>query len=119
MQHRSGFLGRPGPDSSSGASPTVETFAPIIFTSAGSKNLVWAFTPGSNWPADVVSVQAVMSPVQDQNRLFLVPGVTAAVTGGAATAVSFTINITDDALVAGAAQLECTDSLNLFTDPAQ
>lgn len=117
MQHRSGFLGRPGPDTSNGSPPTLRTFAPIQFTSAGLKNLQWAFTPGANWPTDVVSVQVVMSIVANPKRYFLVPGATQAVTGGAATAVSIVINIDDDTLNSEAN--EVTDSLNLFTDPSQ
>lgn len=118
MQHRSGFLGRPGPDTSTATNPTPATFAPIKFTSAGAKNLNWTFTPGANWPADVVSVQLVMSPVNSPNQLFVVPGAIQAVTGGAATVVNITFSISDEALVSGAAALECTDALNFYTASA-
>lgn len=118
MQHRSGFLGRPGPDNGSKTPPDPTSFVPIQFTSTGGKNLRWNFTPGATWPADVVSVQLLMSPVNNPNRYFLIPGATQAVTGGAATVVNITFDISDEALVSGAAALECTDSLNFYTNPA-
>lgn len=118
MLHRSGFLGRPGPDSSTSANPTTTTFAPQTFTSTGGQNLKWNFTPTANWPADVVQVQVVMSPVQNPNRIFLVPGAVQNVTGGSNTAVNITFSIDDDTLIASAAQLECTTSLDLLTASA-
>jgi hypothetical protein len=118
MLHRSGFLGRPGPDTSTTTNPTPLTFTPTVFNSSGSKNLVWAFTPGANWPVDVVQVQVVMSPVASPNQLFLVPGAVQNVTGGAATPVSITINIDDGSLVSGAAAIESTASLDFYTASA-
>jgi len=115
MLHRSGFLGRPGPDSSTTENPTPSTFAPIAFTSAGLKNINWTFTPTGTWPSDVIEVQIVMSPVSNPNRFFEVPGAVQAVTGGASTAVNVTINIDDATLIAGAELLECTNSLNWYT----
>ena len=118
MLHRSGFLGRPGPDTSTTTNPTPQTFAPIAFTSTGNHNLKWAFTPGTNWPADVIQVQLLMSPVDNPNQFFLIPGATQNVTGGSATSVNITFNIADDALVAGAAAIDCTNSLNFYTASA-
>jgi hypothetical protein len=118
MQHRSGFLGRPGPDSSTTTNPTPQTFTPWTFTSSGGKNLQWTFTPSSPWPADVIGVQLVMNTVANPNQYLLVPGVTATVVGGAMTSVTFTVNIDDGSLVSGAAANDCTASLNWYTASA-
>lgn len=118
MQHRSGFLGRMSPDSSTSSNPTTTSFVPLTFTSSGNKNLVWSFTPTGNWPADVVQVQLVMSPVNSPNQFYNVPGVVQNVTGGAATPVTFTINIDDSTLTASAATIEATDSLTWYTASA-
>lgn len=113
---RSAWIGRPSPDNSAaGTIPTPFTFAPVSFTSAGAKNL--SITLNTTWPADGQTVYIIMSPVSNPNRFFLVPGASAALpAGGGAASVTITWSISDEDLIAKGT--ECTDSLNMFSNPA-
>lgn len=100
VEYRSGALLRLSPDSGA-APPDIDSFAPVEFTSAGSKNLQWVINPTSPaWPADVVKVHIAMTPVSNPNLYVFVPGANAAVTGGGADSKTITFDISDDDLYA-------------------
>lgn len=114
IQTRSGWVGRPSPDTSSSVMPSATTFAPITFTSAGLKNL--SITLNTTWPADGYQVFIMMSPMNNPNRYFMVPGASALLpVGGGAGSVTIAWSISDEDLIAESD--ECTDSLNLFSNP--
>jgi len=112
---RSGYLGRPCPDS--GATiPTPQTFVPIQFTSSGGKNLSITLNPGGGgWPVNGYQVQIIMSPVSNPNKYYLVPGATALLpVGGGAASKTIAWSI-DDATLIQTRGAECTNSLNLYS----
>lgn len=112
VEHRSGFIGRLSPDSGVGAVPSLTTFVPVQFTAAGAKRLSWTLT--TTWPIDAVNVYAVMTPVASPSDYRLVPGAVKAVVGGVLSAITFTIDISDDLLLAFGD--DSTDALSLFTN---
>ncbi len=113
IEYRSGFITRPSPDTSTGgAIPTTNTFAPLSFTAAGSKNLSW--TLNTAWPTGAVKVHVLMTPVSNPNLYLFVPGATAAVVGGTTMSVTIAWSIPDDDLVAQAE--DATDSLFFLTN---
>lgn len=95
IKFRSGYKGRPGPNSASGT-PGPDTFAPISFTAAGVKNLSW--TLNTAWPTGAVEVQVIMTPVSNKAQWYEVPNAVAAVTGGTSHSVSITFDISDEEL---------------------
>ncbi len=111
IEYRSGFITRPSPDSGVGT-PGPSTFQPIAFTAAGSKNLSW--TLNTTWPVGAVNVYMIMTPVANPAQYFLVPGAVQAVVGGAASSITFTIDISDDILFAQA--VDSTNSIFLLTN---
>ncbi len=111
IEYRSGFITRPSPDSGNGT-PGPSTFQPISFTAAGSKNLSWTLT--TTWPPGAVNVYMIMTPVANPAQYFLVPGAVQPVVGGVSSAITFTIDISDDILFAQA--VDSTNSIFLLTN---
>ncbi len=111
IEYRSGFITRPSPDSGVGV-PSATTFQPVVFTAAGSKNLSW--TLNTTWPTGAINVYPIMTRVANAAQLYQIPGVSAAVVGGAASSITFTIDISDDLLAATG--IDVTDSLSLLTN---
>ncbi|HZO57459.1 MAG TPA: hypothetical protein VFB63_32405 [Bryobacteraceae bacterium] len=97
IETRSGFIGRPSPDSGSGTPGVDITFTPVEFTAAGSKNLSWALT--TTWPADAVKLHLIMTPVSEPSHYYFVPGATNDVVGGASSTETFVIDISDEELI--------------------
>lgn len=110
--HRSGFIGRVCPDSGVGSTPSLTTFVPIKFTASGGKYLSWSLT--TTWPTDAVNVYAVMASVASPADYRLVPGAVQAVTGGVLSTITFTIDISDELLLANGE--DSTDALQLLTN---
>ncbi len=110
--HRSGFVGRLCPDSGVGTTPSLTTFVPIQFTAAGNSYLSWTLL--TTWPVDAISVYAVMTPVDNLADYRMIPGAVQAVTGGATSAITFTIDISDDLLTETGE--DATDALQLLTN---
>jgi hypothetical protein len=109
VEYRSGALLRLSPDSGAGQ-PNIESFQPVEFVAAGSKNLQWVINPTSpNWPADVVKVRVAMTPVSNPNLYVFVPGADPVVTGGGADSKTITFDISDDDLLAVAENNDATD----------
>ena len=110
---RAGYFGRPSPDSGVGT-PTPQTFVPVQVTASGGKNLSITLDPPS-WPVNGYLVQIVMSPYDNPNRYFTVPGATALLpVGGGALSLAITWSIDDPTLV-GTRGAECTTSLDLYS----
>lgn len=112
VETRSGFLGRLSPGTSD--APDIEAFAPISFSSAGSKNLSWVLNPTA-WPTDAVKVHVAMTPVSNPNLYIFVPGANATVTGGAADSKTITFNISDEDLLNVLDSNDATGNRFLYT----
>lgn len=110
IEYRSGFITRPSPDSGVGSTPSRDTFTPVQFTAAGSKYMSW--TLNTTWPVGAVKVHAIMTPVADQSSWFFLPN-PQAVTGGSASSITFTINVSDETLFT---LPEASSSLLLLTN---
>lgn len=114
VEHRSGFIGRPSPDSGAG-SPSASTFQPVVVTASGGKNLSW--TLDTVWPPSAVRVHVVMTPVSNPNKYIFVPGASADLPpGGGSASVTIVWSISDEDLQAIGA--EATDLLFLMTQDA-
>ena len=98
IEHRSGYIGRPSPDSGVGT-PSTTTFTPVNFTSAGSKNLSLVLNP-TTWPTTAAKVHIVMSPASNPALYYFVPGASVAVTGGASDSKTIVWSISDEDLAA-------------------
>jgi hypothetical protein len=98
VEHRSGYIGRPSPDSGVGT-PSTTTFTPVNFTSAGSKNLSLVLNPTA-WPTTAAKVHIVMSPASNPALYYFVPGASASVTGGASDSKTIVWSISDEDLAA-------------------
>jgi hypothetical protein len=107
IEHRSGYIGRPSPDVGTGT-PAVQTFTPVTFVAAGSKNLSIVLNP-TTWPTSAAKVHIIMSPVSNPNLYFFVPGATATVAGGASDPKTIVWSVADEDLIATGA--EATDNL--------
>ena len=110
IEHRSGFIGRPSPDTGVG-DPSPETFTPVSFTSAGLKNLSWVLN--TTWPATATKVHVIMSPASNPSLYVFVPGASADITGGTAQSVTIAWSIADDDLLSLGD--DATDLLSLAT----
>jgi hypothetical protein len=93
IEYRSGYITRPSPDSGVGNTPSSNTFTPVQVTAAGNKYFSW--TLNTTWPVGAVRVHAIMTPVADQASWFFMPN-PQAVTGGVASSITFTMNVSDD-----------------------
>lgn len=111
IEYRSGFITRPSPDTGVGT-PSVSTFTPVPFASAGGQNLVW--TLNTTWPTGAVNVYLLMTPVANPSQYFFVPGAVQAVVGGVASAITFTVDIADELLFATGQ--DSTSALFLLTN---
>lgn len=111
IKYRSGYKGRPCPNSASGT-PGPDTFQPVSFTAAGVKNLSW--TLNTAWPTGAVEVQILMTPVSNKAQWYEVPNAVAAVVGGTSHSVSITFDISDEELRAPNI-VDATDSQFLMT----
>ncbi len=111
IEYRSGFITRPSPDSGVGF-PSVATFQPLLFTSAGAKDLSW--TLNTTWPVGAINVYPIITRVANNAQWYQIPGVSAAVVGGAPSSITFVINISDQQLAATG--IDVTDSLTLLTN---
>lgn len=98
VEHRSGYFGRPSPDSGTGT-PSTATFQPVTKVAAGSKNFSITLNPTA-WPTSAAKVHIVMTPVNNPNLYCLVPGANATVTGGASDSKTIVWSISDEDLVA-------------------
>lgn len=98
VEHRSGYFGRPSPDSGTGT-PSTATFQPVSKTAAGSKNFSITLNPTA-WPDSAAKVHICMTPVNNPNLYCLVPGANSAVTGGGAGSVTIVWSISDEDLIA-------------------
>lgn len=113
VRYRSGFIGRLSPDSGSGT-PSLSTFTPTSFTSAGSKNLRWVLNP-TTWPTGAAKVLVAMTPVANPNLYVFVPGAEATVPSGASQSTQIDINVSDDDLISFLDTNDATDHRLLLT----
>lgn len=67
-------------------------------TCTGDKTI--RFSLNATWPADALSIWAVMTTSSNLNRYIAVPGATTTVVGGATSTVNLDISISDDDLLA-------------------
>ncbi len=99
VEYDTGFTGRVAPDSSLEVPPSVTSFRPVSFTSAGAKNISIALNPGASgdaWRAGAVAVSIVMTTATNLNQYYIVPGTrTAVVPGTAAHTIVFDISDAD------------------------
>ena len=98
VEHRSGYIGRPSPDSGVGT-PSTTTFTPVNFVSAGSMNLSIVLNP-TTWPVTAAKVHIVMSPASNPALYFFVPGASAAVAGGTNDSKTIVWSVSDEDLAA-------------------
>lgn len=87
-----GYTTRPGPVNSGTA-----VFAPVPFTSTGSKNI--HLVVSGTWSAASASISILMSPITDPDTYYFVANATAAVPGGSPFSVNIDIDIADEALI--------------------
>lgn len=113
IEYRSGFVGRPCPDTGTGSPPNVQSFVPIEKTAAGSKNL--SITLNTTWPAGAVAVWIIMTPTDNLNRYIMVPGSRTAVVGGSTSSVTIVWSVSDDDLLQNPNINEVSNSLNFWT----
>lgn len=93
LSTRNGRTCPPGPTNPADAALVV----PGTIVASGGKRIV-ATLHGVNWPASSQSVQLIMSPTDDVDTYYFVPGTTFAAAGGAFT-FSITFDIDDAALI--------------------
>jgi hypothetical protein len=106
---RNGYQGRISPSSGTTGFNTASAV-----NATGGMSLRFQLS-GITWPNEVNTVYPVMTPASNLNRWFAIPNVSAAVTGGATTAVDVTFSISDDDLLAADVENEVTDHINLWT----
>ena len=92
VQSWNGAQGPPSPCNSGNTS----IFAGLQFNpSASPSSFVITITPTTTWPNWVNTIQLIMSPSGQYDKLYMVPGAVATVSRGTSTAVAFTVNLTD------------------------
>jgi hypothetical protein len=74
--------------------------SPQSFTSSGGKNLNIELSPASTWPAWVNQIQIMMTPNDNPNNWYLVPGTITTVPRGSSLPVNITFSISDNTLEA-------------------
>ena len=105
MEDRSGYVGRPNPDTGVGV-PGATTFSRVTFTATGNKNASWTITPSSPWPSNVVSAKLLYTTVANPALLLRVPDAIVDVNGGTSNPITFTWNISDAELRQAATENE-------------
>lgn len=94
MTSRNGFTGRPAPANTSLVLvPTAGT------TTAANKQFLVTVTPTTVWPSSAATLHLIMTTTYDYTKYFFVPLADLATPAGGGIAVTFTISISDDALV--------------------
>ena len=112
IQYRGGFIGKLCPDSGSGTPGINDTLAYVSITASGSKKIEWTINPGS-WPTGAVKVHVAMSPVSSPNDFIFVPDAEQTISGS--SPVTFTINISDEDLIAAQGQNDASKHRFLYT----
>jgi len=113
VEYRSGAILRLSPDSGVGT-PGLDTFTPVEFTAAGSKNLSWVLNP-TTWPVDAVKVHIAMTTVANPNLYIFVPGATATVDGGESDSTTIVFDISDEDLLSNLATNDATEHRLFYT----
>jgi hypothetical protein len=107
---KNGYAGRPSPvDISLTLQPATVT------TTSANRQVLMTFTPTPTWPTYAASIQIIMTTTVDQATYYYVPGAVLAVPAGGALAVTYTLNISDDDLVASSAGFDPTDNFFFLT----
>jgi hypothetical protein len=103
-----GLQGPPGPiDSSS-------NFLPQPFTAAGGQALTITIPPATTWPINYNTIQIAMTPVNNPNNWYIVPGTITGVPRGGSFSVNIQIEI-DDISLADEAQNITSTLFTLYT----
>lgn len=105
---RTGFAGKLSPVTGADSEYDISS----VLTADATDQSFTVTLDTSSWPTEANSVQLFMSPVDDLNRYFLIPGGSLGVSGGT---LNFTVDVSDEDLYAIAAEAEVTDHLNLLT----
>lgn len=96
MTSRNGYTGRPAP-----ANTSLTLVPTSAVTTSANKQFVVTVTPTTVWPAWAGTIHLIMTTTYDYTKYFFVPLADLATPAGGALPVTFTISISDDALVSG------------------
>ena len=106
---RNGYTGRPSPTNTSLVlQPTSVT------TTAANAQFLLTITPTTVWPSYAGTIEIIMTTTVNSARYFFT-GITIATPAGGALPVTYTISISDDALVLDPGNTDATSYFNLLT----
>lgn len=92
----------------------IEVTSPV-FTASGSMSLQITLTPTGTWSSSWFQVRPLISTVQNPDRFWIVPSVSASGFGGSSSAVILSVNISDTELAAlNSADSEATDYFTTY-----